>query len=193
MERYVQPSDRVIDIGCGDGHRTAGWVAERSARYTGFDVSEGAVGLARANGLEAQLIADAAALPLESDSVDVALSLEVLEHLFDPFGAVVEARRVLRPGGILIVTVPNVANWRSRIDFALLGRWHPGGDDQSVSMPWRDPHIRFFTHRSLARMLSQAGYSIIEGGVSAISASRTVCLWRGGSSEIARPVAPASC
>jgi SAM-dependent methyltransferase len=170
FERYVQAEDRTVDVGCGDGSKSGAWLSRHAGGYTGFDVSSHAVELARARGLDAQVVEDASALPLTNGSVDVAVCSEVLEHLFNPLAAVLEMRRVLRDGGTLIVTVPNIVNWRSRLDFALLGRWHPGGDELSVRQPWRDPHIRFFTYRSLPGMLRDAGLEILEvGGVQDVS------------------------
>jgi SAM-dependent methyltransferase len=131
---------------------------ERGCRYVGVDVAETAIRQAQVSGLDAQLIKDASELPFEDESFDVALMVEVLEHLFAPHSAVAEIHRVLRPGGVLLVTVPNVAYWRRRVDLALLGRWNPFGDDRSVEEPWRDPHIRFFNPGSMGRMLCQAGF-----------------------------------
>ena len=59
-----------------------------------------------------------------------------------------EAARVLRSGGVLIASVPNVAFWRRRLDL-VCGRWNPEGDDLSVAEPWRDPHLRFLTTAAL--------------------------------------------
>lgn len=161
FERYAQAQDLAIDIGCGDG-KAGKWLSQRANRYTGFDVSGGAVALARQSGLHAHIVDDASTLPLEDASADFAVCSEVLEHLLFPLDAVVEALRVLRPGGTLVVTVPNIAVWRNRLDFALLGRWNPGGDDQGATAPWRDPHVRFFTPRTLRAMLEAAGYDIVE-------------------------------
>jgi SAM-dependent methyltransferase len=161
FERLVKRTDRAIDVGCGDGSKVGGWLSNHAASYVGFDVSGEAVELARKRGLNAELVDDASSLPLADHSADVAICSEVLEHLFDPLAALVEIRRVLAPGGLLVVTVPNIVNWRSRLDFALLGRWHPAGDDLSVEKPWRDPHIRFFTRQALARILSESGFELV--------------------------------
>jgi predicted SAM-dependent methyltransferase len=88
------------------------------------------------------------------------LAVEVLEHLFEPLKAAEEFYRVLKPGGVLFVSLPNVAYWRRRLELLLLGRFDPLGDDLSVEQPWRDPHVRFFTPRTLRRMLSSVGFMV---------------------------------
>ncbi|MGE0229525.1 MAG: class I SAM-dependent methyltransferase [Dehalococcoidia bacterium] len=163
--QYVPAGRRCLDIGCGDGQTAGPWLLQNGCQYVGVDISGNAVRAAQAVGLDARQIEDASALPFEDDSFDAAICVEVLEHLFQPSVAVGEARRVLRPGGVLLVTVPNVAYWRRRVDLALLGRWNPLGDTLSVTQPWRDPHIRFFNPGALKRMLVAAGLEpIVVGG-----------------------------
>jgi methionine biosynthesis protein MetW len=161
MEQFVQPGSRCLDVGCGDGRTVGPWLLQHGCRYVGVDVSEIAVSRAVAFGLDARRIEDASALPFDDGSFDVGLMIEVLEHLFAPHEAVAEMHRVLRPGGVLLVTVPNVSYWRRRLDLALFGRWNPFGDDLSVEQPWRDPHVRFFNLSSMERMLRQAGFASV--------------------------------
>jgi methionine biosynthesis protein MetW len=164
LTQHVSATDRCLDVGCGDGGTSGVWLRDRASAYVGVDISESAVRMARERGLDAQQIEDAADLPFAQDSFDVAICSEVLEHLFQPQLALIEIRRVLRPGGRLIATVPNVAHWRNRLDLALLGRWNPRGDHLSPSEPWRDPHVRFFTVRSLASLFEQTGFDGEEVG-----------------------------
>jgi 2-polyprenyl-3-methyl-5-hydroxy-6-metoxy-1,4-benzoquinol methylase len=118
--------------------------------------------MARERGLTASVIPDATNLEQFDDgSFDRVVCIEVLEHLLDSIGAAQAAHRVMRPGGLLIVTVPNAAHWRCRVD-AVIGRWNPGGDDRSVVEPWRDPHIRFFSPQTLTAMLTAAGFRSVE-------------------------------
>lgn len=126
-----------------------------------MNVSDVAVELARERGFDARVIGDAARLPFDDDSFDVVSCIEVLEHLFEPQRAATEILRVLKPGGVLIATVPNIAYWRRRAELAIFGRWNPFGDDLSVKESWRDPHIRFFTWWSLGTMLGGVGYKRI--------------------------------
>ena len=157
------PADRVLDVGCGAGNSYAPAIAERVASYKGVDASAAAVELARAAGLDATVIDDAASLPFPDDDFDLAVCIEVFEHLFEPHHAAAEIRRVLRPGGRLVASTPNSLYWRLRLDF-LAGHWNPLGDELSGEQPWRDPHIRFFGPETLARMLRSAGFARVEVG-----------------------------
>lgn len=161
FERHIKPDDECLDLGCGDGGTAGCYLVDHSKHYLGADISGMAVKLARERGFDAVQIADAAVLPFEDASFDVVVCSEVLEHLFEPQLSVAEVIRVLRPGGRLIVTVPNSAYWRDRVD-ALLGLWHPGGDDRGRTEPWRSPHIRFFRPATLRRLLLSTGFRHVE-------------------------------
>jgi SAM-dependent methyltransferase len=163
LSAYTQPDGEYLDVGCGDG-RTAGSYLRRAGHYTGVDVSATAVEDARSQGLDAVRIDDPTELPFEPGKFDMVVCLETLEHLVDPLAAVREMRRLLRPKGVLVATVPNVVYWRRRLDFALIGRWNPLGDLLSIEQPWRDPHLRFFTKATLARMVETGGFQVVEAG-----------------------------
>jgi 2-polyprenyl-6-hydroxyphenyl methylase/3-demethylubiquinone-9 3-methyltransferase len=160
----VTAGSSALDLGCGNGRTGGPLLLSCGADYIGVDISSTAVAAAQRFGLNARVIDDASTLPFESGSFDFVLSVEVLEHLFRPDLATREIVRVLRPGGTAVVTVPNVAYWRRRTDLAVLGRWNPTGDDQSVEAPWRDPHIRFFQMSALQRMLEQSGFGAVKVG-----------------------------
>jgi methionine biosynthesis protein MetW len=161
LAQHIGSTDDVLDIGCGDGRTSGAWAHDHAGSYVGVDVSREAVEHAKGLGLDARTIEDASSLPFDDETFDAVLLIEVLEHLFQPQLAVAEARRVLRPAGTMIVTVPNVGHWRHRADLLLLGRFNPYGDALSLEEPWRDPHIRFFTPRTLERMLDRAGIDVV--------------------------------
>ncbi len=157
---FSGPDSDCLDVGCGDGRTMSRFLTARARSCVGVDVSARAVESAQALGVDARVIEDAGALPFPDGSFDLVTCIEVLEHLFQPQDAAAEILRVLRPGGHLLVTVPNVAHWRHRFDFALRGRFIPLGDQLSLEQPWRDPHIRFFTAQTLPRMLRRAGFRV---------------------------------
>jgi SAM-dependent methyltransferase len=104
---------RVLDAGCGEGVLVDEF-ADR-LRITGLDVSYSSDRVTRGS---------LTALPYADGEFDRALCLDVLEHLsFDEQPrAVAELFRVLRPGGRLLVSVPNLAHLQSRVQFLLRGR-----------------------------------------------------------------------
>lgn len=157
LDHLIAPGSSCLDVGCGDGHVVGPWAIARNIRYVGVDIAESAVELVRTRGLEAFRVEDSGILPFSDRSFDAAISLEVIEHLFQPEATIREALRVVKPGGLLFVTTPNVAYWRRRMDFALIGRWNPFGYNLAVREPWNDPHIRFFNTGSLSRFLKKVG------------------------------------
>jgi methionine biosynthesis protein MetW len=162
--RHVSKDDHCLDVGCGDGGTSGVWLNEHARRYVGVDIAESAVRMATDQGLDARLVTDAAELPFPDQSFDVAVCVEILEHLFEPQQALAEVYRILRPDGRLIATVPNAAHWRNRLDLAFAGRWNPRGDHLSTKEPWRDPHIRFFTGSSLAALLENCRFEVLDRG-----------------------------
>jgi len=189
-ERFARPEIRVLDLGCGNCGTSGPALLGLGASYVGVDVSATAVAAACESGFDARVIEDGSELPFDDASFDMGVCIEVLEHLFRPDLVAAELARVLRPGASAVFTVPNVAFWRRRTDLALLGRWHPFGDDRSIEEPWRDPHIRFFVVDALHRMLELAGFRdvVVRGHAGGVLREIPVLrrMGRGGVSAIYR-------
>src|SRR5580692_12433731 len=115
MLRDVTGPAVIIDLGCGDGSALA-IAAERNPahRFVGIDWSGDALRQARTLGLTVLRAGVAADLPVADGTADVVIMSELIEHLVDPDGAVAEARRMLRPGGSLLLSTPNLAAWYNR-------------------------------------------------------------------------------
>jgi len=100
----------VLDCACGDGTSSKLFAQSDAALVHGIDVSaESVESAARSNSfsnLKFQ-VGDATALPFESQSIDVYVSLETIEHLPDDSPYLREAVRVLKPGGVFICSTPN--------------------------------------------------------------------------------------
>jgi len=170
VARLCTPTTSIADFGCGDGGTNGDAATRNGAQYLGMDISDTGLMTAKQRGLNVVKVDDLASTDLPPDSFDAVFIIEVLEHLFDPLATVQEARRVLRPTGTLVVTVPNCAVWLRRAELTFAGRTHAMGDDLSRSQPWRDPHIRLFTIGSLRDMLSAAGFQNVHvGGTEAVA------------------------
>jgi 2-polyprenyl-3-methyl-5-hydroxy-6-metoxy-1,4-benzoquinol methylase len=112
LSRSLAPRARVLDVGCGRG------VVLSELADRGFEVHGVEMSLAAARGADprahiriAPRLADAG---YESESFDQVVIWHVLEHLGDPRGTLEEVRRILRPGGRLIVAVPNFSSAQAR-------------------------------------------------------------------------------
>ena len=162
----------VVDLGCGDARTIGDQVVQRDVDYTGLDISPSAVARATDRGLDVRLVEDISATGLPEKGSDVVFVVEVLEHLLDPMSAVQEAYRILKPGGSLLITVPNAAVWPRRLELLALGRPNAMGDDLSRSQPWRDPHIRSFTVSTLRALLCEVFEQVTVGGTEPVAPRR---------------------
>lgn len=138
---------RILDVGCGRGImlsclRDVGWEA------TGTEVSDTAADHARER-LGLQIYTDdLPELPFAKGHFDVVSMYHTLEHLLEPRRALESAHRLLRPGGLLVVAVPNVES----LEAALAG---PGWFHLDVPR-----HIVHFSTRTLRRLLEELGFRV---------------------------------
>jgi len=146
----ARPGERVLDLGCGAG-RFVKALRDAGADPVGVEIAQEALDRAGANapGADLRLLSEDGDLPLEHGSVDLVWCSEVLEHVADGGGLLQEARRVLRTGGRLLVTVP--FHGRVKAAAIALARFDAHFDPQGQ-------HLRFFTRGSLKRTLEAAGF-----------------------------------
>ena len=158
-----------VDIGCGDGQctRTMQTVCDgtsnASVGIVGVDWSMAALRQARGRNVPvARASADAGGLPIATSSVDFVIMSELIEHLVDPDSTLDEARRILIPGGTLLLSTPNLAAWFNRVllpcgiqpvftEVSLRGIYgRPGSEVVG--------HLRIFTRRALEGLLKANGF-----------------------------------
>jgi len=150
-ERLLPPGGRVLDLGCASGGLLA-LLRPRAAHLAGLELSATA---ARAAAEVADVVVQGALedadLPFAADSFDLVVLADVLEHLADPEAALRRAVGWARPGGAVLLSVPNVAHWRARLTLAR-GRW-----PAEASGTFDATHLRWFTRDSVATLLAGAG------------------------------------
>ncbi|MDN3020424.1 class I SAM-dependent methyltransferase [Streptomyces sp. S.PB5] len=157
----------ILDIGCGDG--TAAAVAAPllpGHRLVGVDWSQDALRRARTRlpyAVRGEL--GDGGLPFAAESVDAVLFSEVIEHLVDPDAAMDEIRRILRPGGHLMLSTPNLAAWYNRA--LLFAGVQPVFSEVSLraihGRPGREVvgHLRLYTPRALREFVTAAGFTVV--------------------------------
>jgi ubiquinone/menaquinone biosynthesis C-methylase UbiE len=146
----VRPGDRALDLGCGTGDFT-GLLAEAGAHPLGVDVTEAALVRARSRHpeLDLRVVPMDGPMPLEDGSFDIVWSSEVIEHVADTARWLSEVRRVLAPGGRLLLTTPS----HGRLRLAL-------GGVERFSEPLGD-HLHLYTRASLRSLLQEFGFDDI--------------------------------
>lgn len=155
----LQPG-AALDCGCGAGDN-ARLLRELGWRVTGVtrDPAELAAAAQECENVELADLADGLGFAPDG-SFDLVVLSHILEHLVEPADLLAEARRVLAPGGRIVIALPNVAHYRERAKH-LLGRF-----DYTETGVMDSTHVRFFTARTARRLLEDNGLEILASGAS---------------------------
>ncbi|MFA7249208.1 MAG: class I SAM-dependent methyltransferase [Dehalococcoidia bacterium] len=137
LDRHVPPGARILDVGCGPGGTTLSFCD--TYRVFGVDASIESTRTAQGRGIAAATM-DATRLGVRPRSCDAIVSLDLLEHV-DDVEALREMHAALRPGGVLVVTVPA---------YQFLWSEH----DEAVG------HLRRYTRGGLQRLVQAAGFEV---------------------------------
>jgi SAM-dependent methyltransferase len=137
--RVTDRRPRILDVGCGTGANLL--MLSQYGDAEGVDVSEDALAFCRERGLEKVKLGAAEDLPYDDGTFDLVTALDVVEHIDDDLAGLREMRRVLRPGGRVLLFVPT---------FMFL--WGLQDDVSNHRRRYRLPELR--------RVLEQAGFEI---------------------------------
>jgi SAM-dependent methyltransferase len=151
-------NDNVLDVGCGDASNYQSWLVKQVGHLSALDISPSGVATARRMGIDAKIHDLSQRFPFDDNTFEGATCIEVLEHLYDPKFTVQEIYRVLRPGGLLVASVPNNGYFRERLK--ALTRAELSTSITDFGNEWKGAHIRFYSLRSLSRMFQVSGFEI---------------------------------
>jgi methionine biosynthesis protein MetW len=146
----LPPGGRVLDVGCGSGGLLAA-LAGHAAHRAGVELSAAAAAAAGQVADEIVNLPVDGALPFLPGSFDVVVCADVLEHVPDPAATLTSLAGLCRPGGAVVVSVPNVANWQARLRL-LRGVWRY----EPVGL-FDSGHLRFLTKETLMELVTGCG------------------------------------
>jgi 2-polyprenyl-3-methyl-5-hydroxy-6-metoxy-1,4-benzoquinol methylase len=149
---------RILDIGCGNGVLGAYFRNEQKCEVFGIDINENACMEAQKN-LDGVLHANVEVidLPYETEYFDTIIMGDVVEHLINPVIALKKLLLVLKPGGKIFITVPNIRNWKEVCNLVFHDKWEY---DTWGILDYT--HLRFFTKTSIVSMLQKGQINVID-------------------------------
>jgi len=149
--------EKIFEIGCGSGATLQHIKQKGLAEWVGgMELVDSVVIAGKEIDMLIQGNIEECDIPLGEASIDVILCLDVLEHLVDPWAVVVKLKKYLKPGGIIIGSLPNVKNLKVVIPLIFMDNW------QYVDAGQLDrTHLRFFTKKTAVKLFQNAGLEIV--------------------------------
>lgn len=151
LEPYLTKDTTLVEVGCAYGY-FLNLIKDKVGKHTGYDLSvdgvkfgkkELGVNATNENFLTAKIPAN---------SVDVICMWDVIEHLSDPKAFIAKARRILKPGGRIVITTGDIAG--------IIPRWR--GDKWRMVHP--PTHLYYFTPDTLGKLLANEGFEVVRVG-----------------------------
>lgn len=141
---------RVLEVGCGAGSSLEWLKKERDCRWVaGVEIDHTAAAAARKK-LDALYEGNVEDLnlPIEEGSLDAILFPDVLEHMIDPWALIKRLQALLKPGGQIIISIPNVRHFKVLWPLLVKGEW----EYQEAGILDRT-HLRFFTRKTALKLV----------------------------------------
>lgn len=173
LAQYVIPGEKILDLGCGNG-RLLEVLKDKDVDYVGVDNAEKLIEIAKKNYPQAKfLVGDALSLPFPSDFFDKVFSIRVLPHIPSnefQFQFLKEVNRVLKPGGLLILTAWYLYGLTNKRNFLLMMKniflkiiRRSKLDFGDALIPWGKKVMRYyhyFTKRELKELAEESGFKV---------------------------------
>ena len=154
---------KILSIGSGVGADL--WYLTKRNDVNALDSSKVAVEMAKKHNIKANVADVSKKLPFKDKEFDVVVLKDILEHLLDPKFLLLEAKRILKSNGYIIISLPNHFWWwfRLRILFGNNLIWKSLQHDHSKDFEeWDYMHVRFFTWKGVKKLLKKTKLKIVK-------------------------------
>lgn len=146
----------VLDVGCGSGFMSK-TLKDRNNIIWGIDQSEDNLIIARKyldKTIRLDIENKRAELP--KNFFDIIILADILEHIRNPENILVQFNKFLKRDGVVIISIPNIANWSIRLKLLF------GNFDYSDTGILDKTHLHFYTFKTIKRLVKKCGYSIVK-------------------------------
>lgn len=150
LAKYGKPKGSIFDIGAATGFFLK-IAQKRGYKVSGVEMSDHAASMARKDGIDVSS-GDMMSMSIENQSFDVVTMLDVLEHMTEPFTELLEVKRILKSGGLLVVNAPNGQSILSKV---LKTNWH-------LVLP--PEHLFYFSPKNLSQFMEKNGFETVYSG-----------------------------
>jgi 2-polyprenyl-3-methyl-5-hydroxy-6-metoxy-1,4-benzoquinol methylase len=152
-----QKMNRILEVGCGSGNTLnyiknncqCDWVCGVEFFHDAAESASSKVDLLIEGDIEKLY------LPIDPETLDVILCLDVLEHLVDPWEVISKLSKLLKPDGIIIASIPNIRNFHVVLPLIFGGKWEYT-DEGLLDRT----HLRFFTKKTALNLLESSGLKV---------------------------------
>ncbi len=153
INKYNLKYTNVLDIGCGSGLFLNTFLTKAKNKY-GIDISEEAL----KNSKNSNIITKCVNLNTEEINLgkqfDTIFCMDVLEHLYLPLDVMFKIKKVLKPGGYLIITLPNdISNIQKKLKIIF---------ETTPILDYNQGHIRFFNVKLIKKLIKESGFKLVK-------------------------------
>jgi methionine biosynthesis protein MetW len=158
LKKLFKRGDKVLDLASGEGS-VSEFIQELGCQVTAFDISTEALKKASKRNINTVQGDVERKLPFNKEQFDTVFWGDNVEHLFSPEKTLKEIYRILKKGGKLIISCPNMGYWRYRLYYLFNGmvpqtEWF--GQD-----PWQWEHIRFFNKEVIKKFIEVNNFEML--------------------------------
>ena len=146
------PYEALLDVGCGTGFLIDILAKQRAARYCGVDLSDGMIRVAKGKGIHGAefTVGSADRLPYSDESFDIVACSQSFHHYPYPEKAMLEAKRVLKPGGLYILSDTGIGGIGAWIDNHILFKLMQSGDCRTTN------------RKGIEKLMVGAGFTVVD-------------------------------